>query len=112
MNEIPPKDDMPPLPESLPIPQKLVEHWLSMPASQQVALSVTRGEMDQLFNSINKLIIAQSHFRQAMIHWTSGELEKANKENHVAAHLEIESQNALRSFFAAIMAGAKPLEPT
>lgn len=110
MNEMPPRDDLPPLPDSFFIPQATIDRWFGIPPDHRVELSITRGELDQLFFAISKSVNAQSQFRQSMISWTQGNLDAANRLNRLAAQQEIESLNALRMFFNAVMAGAKPLE--
>ncbi|QIE54963.1 hypothetical protein G5B40_05555 [Pikeienuella piscinae] len=100
--------DYPPLPEPKFIPKAIIDKWAAIDPDKYLALKLTRTDLDLLFATINQSIMAQEHFRQAMISWTAGDLASANNQSHLAAHKTVEAQNALRSLFTAIMAGAEP----
>ncbi len=109
---VPPEDDrLPlnaaPLPESQGVPQALIDRWYGLDSTAYLTLKLTRQDLDLLFAAIDKTLVSQEHFRQAMMSWTSGDVDLANERNHLAAHTSIEARNALRGLFSAIMASAE-----
>jgi hypothetical protein len=101
-----PPISLPPLPEEYSIPLQLIESWLQIPEHKYVSPNLTRADLDSLFNCIDKSLKAQANFQNAMVAWTSGNIEESNRLNHDARRLMLESSSAIRRFFAAIMASA------
>ena len=105
-NGTPPPYAPPVLPQSYAIPVQLIETWLRISPADYVNVRLTRGDWDNLFIAINKLVDTQVHLQGCWLHWTNGNVSAANVSFHESQRTTIEAQNALRSYFAAVMASA------
>lgn len=96
----------PALPESLSIPNGMLEKWFGFQPQEYIDFRVTREDLDKLFLAINQSIQSQSAMDQAFVDWTNGRTQDADQWMFEARRLRVESGNALRRFFMAIMASS------
>ena len=93
----------PPLPQEIPIPEKLLERWIKLPSNQPISAPITRAEVDNLFFSLQKIINGQARFQEAMIAYTNGNLEEADRLNDLARREMIEANNQAKLFLTGVM---------
>jgi hypothetical protein len=98
---------IPVLPEATTIPFAMVQKWMDLSDTQYVDFKLTRTDLDHLFKTIDKQHRATYLLQAALLNFTNGDLESANKNFVESQRHLIESQNALRNFFMAIMAQAQ-----
>ena len=97
----------PPLPEPYTIPAQLVTNWLDIPPHADLEIRLNRTDFDSLYTAFNRSLEAQQSFQSSMIHYTNGRTDAANDLHYDSQRLLIESQNAFRRFFLAVMTSAK-----
>ncbi|MFO1162564.1 MAG: hypothetical protein U1E60_27260 [Reyranellaceae bacterium] len=105
----PPSADPPrPLPERYAIPLELIEKWTKIQPGEVVQVSLSRADLDQLFFGLTNTIGAQQALQDALVKWSNGDVQDANKSLDQSRRGNIIADNHVRRFFAAVMAGAKP----
>jgi len=72
---------------------------------------LTRADWDYLYSAIDKSIIAQARLRDAVVKLSQGQTADAEILLAQQSTLLIESQNAWRQLFVAVMSSALPEMP-
>lgn len=91
------------MPEPYVIPRQTIERWLENPPDEYIDARLTRADYDNLYSAINKLADSQAEFQGSMIAYTNGNNDDANRLMQISQASLMESTNALRRAFAAIM---------
>ncbi|KQU50342.1 hypothetical protein ASG72_17120 [Bosea sp. Leaf344] len=94
------------MPELIDIPRQLVEPWLHLQSTDYIDVRLTKRDIDKFFFSAVKGLQAQEETHNCIIAWSNGDTAQANEALLRSKRLLIESQNEIRMFLAAIMAGA------
>lgn len=100
-----PNNTLPPLPQGFSIPATQISKWTSIRPEAPVTLTLTRGDVDNLFFAISKSAQAISSLQACLILYSQGKMEEAN---HVLAQSQrnnVESDNHMRMFMNAVMSG-------
>lgn len=101
-----PKNDMLPAPPvGFQIAAPLIQKWLSIPPTDSVTFQVARQDIDNLFFAITSLSQASYFLQQTMIHQSHNRTDEANKALAESQRKNVEGDNYMRMFMAAIMAG-------
>jgi len=77
-----------------------------MNPNDYLEIQITKRDVDKLFFSIVKGLNAQEATHACIVAWSNGETAAANEAMQRSKRLLIESQNEIRQFLAAIMAGS------
>lgn len=93
------------------IPQGLINQWIEIPERANITANFTRQDLDNLFFSITKAGLATFHLQQALILYSQGKMDEANKQLAESQRQNVESDNNVRMFMSAIMASAKVAPP-
>jgi hypothetical protein len=96
---------LPAPPVGFQIAAPLIQKWLSIPPTQPVTFQVARQDVDNLFFAITSLSQASYFLQQTMIHQSHNRIEDANKALAESQRKNVEGDNYMRMFMAAIMAG-------
>jgi hypothetical protein len=94
------------LPDTFDIPRQLLDHWISTGPNEYLEIQITKRDVDKLFFSIVKGLNAQEETHSSIIAWSNGNTVAANEAMQRSRRLIIESQNEIRQFLAAVMAGS------
>lgn len=95
-----------PLPEPYTFTRPLLDAWFSFPADEYVETNLTRRDLDALFNAFKTNLDAQDRMDQAIVLLSQGQTDSANLAMAHARRNRVESFNAFKRFFTAIMDGA------
>lgn len=98
--------ELPPLPEEYNIPATLVERWASLPLGHPLAVNLTKQDADNLFFALLKMAEAVGHLDLALVSWSNGSIEEANKQIGDSRRLVVESVNRSRQFLSGVMLAA------
>ena len=96
----------PPLPEIYQFPIQLLQAWTAIPEVAFVEAKLTRGDFDRLLIGLLKSLQAQNALETSLVHWSNQRLKEADVALYDSRRLNIESQNNIRQFFAALMISA------
>ena len=96
----------PPLPEIYQFPVQLLQAWTAIPEVAFVEAKLTRGDLDRLLVGLLKSLQAQNALEASLVHWSNQRLKEADVALYDSRRLNIESQNNIRQFFAALMISA------
>lgn len=83
-----------------------MEQWTQIPLEADVEVAITKGDLDNLYFAINHLNMSQASMQEALIKYSNGELDDANQFMDASRRSNIESLNALRGLFTALMSSA------
>lgn len=100
-----PGSALPPLPQGFSIPATQISRWTAIRPDAPVAITLTRGDIDNLFFSISKSAQAISSLQACLLLYSQGSLEDANHALAQSQRANIESDNHLRMFMNAVMSG-------
>lgn len=104
-------NDKPPLPSIQPIPQALIDEWIKIPPGEQLTMSISRSDVDNLFFSINNLISSQYNLQESITNYSNGDLVNANSHMDLSRRSSVEALNSLRAFLTSIMASTLRNKP-
>ena len=94
---------MPPLPERFDFPVQLLEEWATVPAQERIKAELTKRDIDQSLFGMLRSLEAQVALDGALVHWSNGQIEEANKALSEFRRLNVEAQNHVRQFYVALM---------
>lgn len=92
-----------PLPEPYTFTRPLLDAWFEIPADNYVDVRITRRDFDALFNAFKTGLDAQDRLDEAVVLLSQSEVENANVAMTHARRHRIESFNAFKRFFTAVM---------
>jgi hypothetical protein len=96
----------PPLPEIYQFPIQLLQAWTEIPEVGFVEPKLTRADFDKLLIGLLKSFQAQSALETTLVHWSNQRIKEADAALYDSRRLNIEAQNNIRQFFAALMISA------
>ncbi len=91
-----------PLPERFSVPHEEIQKWVEFPSDAFVEVRLTKAELDQLFFGLTTLVGTQQAIQDALVKWSNGDVEGANKALDGSRRGNIIADNHVRRFFAAI----------
>lgn len=100
-----------PLPDEKVIPESVITQWFGIPPGQLMAVYLTRADIDKLYNVFYHMLSADVNSTDALIRYSRGDLDNANKrlEHFRVAHTK--AINELRDLFEAIMTQSQQIKP-
>lgn len=96
--------ELPPLPEPVIVPHKILERWHNLPPHHLIVGSISRSDWDNLFYSLDHAIAANAALQSALIAYSNGDMEAANAASWESSRRSAEAQNKLRQLMMGVMA--------
>lgn len=94
------------IPDPISLPAQAVREWIELPELTELDVKVSRLTVDHFYFSINKMIESQHFLQQSLIHYSNGEIERANSALQESQANLAESSNRLRQFMTDVMLSA------
>lgn len=95
-----------PLPEPYTFTRPLLDAWFSVQPDEYVEVKLTRRDFDAIFNAFKTSLEAQDGLDQAVVLLSQGKVDEANAWMEASRRHRVESFNAFKRFFSAVMDAA------
>lgn len=99
----PPPPSATPPPDIINFNQKLLEQWIALPPNRRIVAELTRQEIDFLLFGLLRTSEAITALQNALVQYSNGQTENANRELGESRRLVVDGQNNIRQFFTGIM---------
>ncbi|MGJ5149818.1 hypothetical protein [Bradyrhizobium sp. HKCCYLR1023] len=93
-----------PWPEPYTIPHALLQQWGQIPPDELLTIPLARQDIDHLLTGLLRLADGQVFQDRALVEWSNGRIEEANRAIGDFRRTNLEAQNSIRQFVASVMA--------